>query len=407
MAEIVKEVSEQLKEILPALIGAKNILGDAAEDHKLVKDLADQIKNLQASVIDMGKNVVELGKRKIYVKSSGMSDEAKIDFAKWIIACYKFRKTGSADYHKTMKEMVDKYRAEGKGSLQEGTDSEGGYLVPDMFRDQIWRTAEQASVVMRLATKVPLTPGYKLPIISLSSSVTVDWVDEEGTITESDPVFAKSTVSAKKLAAYSVISNELLEDEEVGLSDLLIQLFGEAVGAKIDNVGLQANGPVFMGVLRTSGVNLVTMTGGLGKFSEITADYLSDAISLIKAPNLAGAKFFFHRTILNHIRKLKDTTNQYIWAPPVQGEPGTIWGYPYEVCEQMPSNSDSAVNTPFIFFGNLKNYLVGTKGEMTVKISDIPKILTDQSIIVIRKRIAMAAGLAEAFAVIKTANVDS
>lgn len=403
----IKEVSEQLKEILPALIGAKTILGDAAEDHKLVKDLAAQIQNLQASVIDMGKNVVELGKKKIYVKGTGMSDEAKLDFAKWIIACYKHQKSPSSDSQKTLKEMVDKYRIEGKTALQEGTDAAGGYLVPDMFRDQIWRTVEQASVVMRLGTKVPLTPGYKLPIISLSSGVTVDWVDEEGTITESDPVFAKNTVNAKKLAAYSKISNELLEDEEVGLADLLIQLFGEAVGTKIDNVGLQANGPVFMGVLRTSGVNLVTMTGGLGKFSEITADYLSDAISLIKAPNLAGAKFFMHRTILNHIRKLKDTTNNYIWAPPVQGEPGTIWGYPYEVCEQMPSNSDSAVNTPFIFFGNMKNYLIGTKGEMTIKISDIPNVLTDQTIVVIRKRIAMAAGLPEAFAVIKTANVDS
>jgi HK97 family phage major capsid protein len=73
----------------------------------------------------------------------------------------------------------------------------------------------------------------------------------------------------------------------------------------------------------------------------------------------------------------------------------------------MPSSSDTAVNTPFMFFGNLKNYCVGLKRDLQLKISDIPLILNDESIVVMTYRHALGAALPAGFVVIKTANVDS
>lgn len=408
MSENFQELSEQLKEILPSLVNAKQILGEAAEDHKEVKDLKEKLGKLEGTITDIGSNVVELGKKRIYVQPSGLDTDQKVAFAKWITSLYKMRQHPTESGLKLLRDYNKQFRIDTKETMTEKTDIEGGYLVPDLFRDQIWRTVEQASVIMSGATKVPLTPGYKLPVLSISSGVSVDFVDEEGTVGASDPTFAKNTIEAKKLMAYTSMTNELLEDEEVGLVDLIVQLFGEAIGAKIDNVGFQSDGPQFMGILRTSGVNLTTMTGGLGKFTELTADYLIDAASKLKAPNTAGAKWYLHRTILAVIKKLKDVTSgQYLFQSIGAGEPNTIWGFPYVVCEQMPASTDTAVNTPFIFLGNLKNYLIGTKGEMTVKISDIPYITTDKSIIVFRRRIALGAGLPEAFSVIKTAASDS
>jgi HK97 family phage major capsid protein len=401
-----EDVTKQLKKILPALLKAKKILNASKDNIAVVKEMDSRIKNIEGSIITLDKKYVQLGKKRVEVKASGLSKDEKIDFAKFMISIFKVQKRGSTNekYHKAIKEIYEKYPCK---ALQEGTDSEGGYLVPELFLDTIWRAAEQASIALKDAMIMPLTTGYKLPVLSLSSGVSVSWVNEEGAVPSSDPAFAKASVEAKKLMAYTRLSNELLEDEEVGLTDLLVTLYGEAIGAEIDNQAFNGTGSPFTGVLQASGTNSVTMAVGEGKFSDVDADDLSDMISLIKPSVLAGAKYYMHRTIFNHVRKLKTTTGEYIYQMPAGDVPATIWGYPFELAEQMPANSASAVDTPFIFFGNMKFFLIGTKGAMTVKTTDILNLLTDQTDIVVRRRLAEVVALASAFTILKTNAVDS
>ena len=59
-----------------------------------------------------------------------------------------------------------------------------------------------------------------------------------------------------------------------------------------------------------------------------------------------------NRKTLAKVRKLKDTTGNYLWQPSLQaGQPSTLLGYPcYEVAE-MP---DVAANALAIAFGDMK-----------------------------------------------------
>lgn len=408
-------LTKQLKEeVLPGLLASKGVLEGAVKTAEDVKAMNEQIKSLQGNLLEMNRTVMELGKKRIITNATGdLDDEAKIEFARYLVNMNRMRKNPNEQSMKIIRDIQKRYSTGKAADLQEGTDSEGGYWVPTMFSNKIWRIAEQASIALQMCMKVPLTSGYKLPILAETSGVTVVFGAEEASFTQTNPVPEQSTVSASKMNGYTVMSNELLEDEEIGLIDYLVMLFGEAMGAKTDsvlwNANAEASNGAFYGILKKSGVNTVTMTGGNGSFTKVTGDNLSSMISKIKSPALVNAKFFMHRTVFHYIRTLKKNSeaNNYAYQD-IGGSPvGTIWGYPVVLSEQMPSTSDDAVSTPFMVFGNLAYYLIGTKGEMTIKISDIPKILTDQTVMVARKRLAMGCAVPSAFCILKTSPVNS
>jgi len=77
---------------------------------------------------------------------------------------------------------------------------------------------------------------------------------------------------------------------------------------------------------------------------------------------LANGKYFMHRSVRSIIRKLKDNEGRYIYQEPGGSEPATLWNKPVVLVEAMPAAGDSAEDTPFVVFGDLKKaYYLGTK----------------------------------------------
>ena len=71
-------------------------------------------------------------------------------------------------------------------ALQIGTDSEGGYLVPDEYERTLVQGLEEENVLRTLCTVIQTSSGdRKIPIVA--SHGTASWVDEEGAIPESEP----------------------------------------------------------------------------------------------------------------------------------------------------------------------------------------------------------------------------
>jgi len=400
---------KQLKELLPYIINFKSILGDAVKNESAVRDLKSQLKNLEGNITNLSSKVIKLGNKNITIRPTGWSNEKKEDFATMF---KNIAKRGNPDYIDNAKynaeilKIQDKYKDD-KAALNTGTDSQGGYLIPSAFTDEVQRVAEDNSLILQKGRKVPMTIGNELPILSLLTGTTIAWVAEAGAVPQVEPTFAENRIKAQKLASYSLMSNEFLEDEVVGITDLLVTLFGEDMGAEIDNQAFQGTGAgvasqePFTGILNTVGVNAETMTGT--GFSSITFDNLTNAIALLKRSSLNGAQFVMHRTIENVLKKLKDSNGQYIWSPAAVGSPATMWGYPYDVNDQMPALTDTAAATGFIIFGNLKNFQYGVKAEMSVRVATELKMLNDQTILMVRKRMAMGTALPAAFSIIKTA----
>ena len=115
---------------------------------------------------------------KAEVKTGRASDEYKLNF--WNAMRTKYPNTAIVN------------------ALQVGTDTEGGFLVPDEFEHTLIQRLEEENFFRRIATVIQTNSGdRKIPIVA--SKGTASWIDEEGLYPESDDAFGQITLSAYKL----------------------------------------------------------------------------------------------------------------------------------------------------------------------------------------------------------------
>lgn len=364
------------------------------------KTLQDSIAAaVEAKMEEKGINKIE---KKIFGAAKeveGLEGKAKV--AKFIKAL--FARDGEA-----VKAIV------GKG-MTEGTAADGGYLVPEEFRAEIVRIAEDFGIFRRLARVIPMRRDT-LNLPKVTSSVTVSWPGEATAGTASQPVLGQVQLLSKTLVGITPISNELLEDADVDVVELLSELFAEAIAGEEDNQGFSGSGAPFTGVLAVAGTNLVTMVGGDTSFDDISADYLRDLITKVKVSTLSGAGFFMHPEVWARVQKIKENSqhiasfaNPLITkdAPNGAGVAGYIWGKPVYLTEKITGTD--AVATKFVVFGNLKYAYLGDRKQVTMTISEHATIgaanmfESNMSALRVTERVGIVIALPSAFSILKTA----
>lgn len=116
-------------------------------------------------------------------------------------------------------------------ALEEGTDSEGGYLVPDEFERTLVEALEEQNIFRSLAHVIQTSSGdRKIPVVA--SKGTASWVDEEGSIPESDDSFSQVSIGAYKLGTMIKVSEELLNDSVFDLESYISREFARRIGNK-------------------------------------------------------------------------------------------------------------------------------------------------------------------------------
>jgi len=291
-----------------------------------------------------------------------------------------------------------------------------GYLIPTELQKEILRIAAGEYGVARKEMRyLPFTgPGNTRQIPTLGTSVSVSWVNESSEKPGVQPLFGLVNQTLKKLAAIVPLTEELLEDSAINLTQLIATLFAEAISKAEDDAFFAGTGSPWTGILNNGSVNVVNMGTGEG-FSAMTADDLLDMIDKTPSGMLQGSKFYMNRTILSVIRKLKDTSNQYIYQNPGGGLPATVWNYPVVTCDAFPGITATAASKTFVLFGNLqKAAVLGDKQEMRVMLLDQATItdtdgqtvinLAQQDMIGIRvvERVGYVLALPTAVTVLKT-----
>lgn len=304
-------------------------------------------------------------------------------------------------------------------SMTEGTDSSGGFLVPEEFAAEVFRVVEDFGLIPKLAMKFPMT-GDTLNVPRLSSSVSVYWPGETGAGTVSQPVFEAVVLAAKTLMGITPMSNELLADANVSVVDLLTTLFAEAIAGELDNQGFNGVGAPFTGILTDTGVTVYQPATGNSTFTLCsTPDNARTLLSKIKPWSLQGAAFVMHRTVWALFQTTKastggnyfiSTNNPVLSGIAGQGFPlamaGTMWGYPVYLSDKMPTST--AVSTKYVIFGNLGHMFMGTRADISVTISQdatvgsVNLFAQNMSAVRVITRCAIAVGLPTAFAVLET-----
>ena len=248
-------------------------------------------------------------------------------------------------------------------ALQEGTDSEGGYLVPDEFERTLVEALEEENVFRTLAHVIRTSSGdRKIPVVASKGSAS--WVDEEGAYQESDDAFSQVSIGAYKLGTMIKVSEELLADSVFDLEAYISKEFARRIGAREEESFFNGDGKGKpLGILAATGGAEVGVTAASA--TAITADEVIDLFYSLKAPYRKNAVWLLNDATVKQIRKLKDTTGQYLWQPSlVAGTPDTILGRPVKTSAFMPT---AAAGAKTIAFGDFKYYWIADRQGRTFK----------------------------------------
>lgn len=245
--------------------------------------------------------------------------------------------------------------------LSEGTDADGGYLVPEEFEHQIVTALDEANVIRSLAKVITTQNERKIPVATGHS--TAQWTAENAAYTESNPTFGQKQIDAFKLTDLVRVSTELLQDSAFDLEDYIAKEFARAFGIAEEQafcVGTGTNQPtgIFTANGGTVGVTSASATA-------ITVDEVLNLVYALKSPYRRNAKFLMNDATVSLLRKLKDQNGAYLWQPSVQaGQPDRLLGYEIHTSPYVPT---VAANAFAIAFGDFDNYWIADRAGKTVQ----------------------------------------
>ena len=243
-----------------------------------------------------------------------------------------------------------------ENALQVGTDSEGGYLVPDEFEHTLVEALEEENFFRSIATVIRTSSGdRKIPVAATKG--TASWIDEEGAYPESDDSFGQVSIGAYKVATMLKVSDELLNDSVFDLEAYISKEFGRRIGAKEEEAFFTGDGkgkPT--GIFNAAGG---ASDGVTTAAANITFDDVMDLFYALKSPYRRKAVWVLNDTTVKALRKLKDNNGNYIWQPSVQaGQPDMILNRPYHTSAYVP---EVAAGAKVMAFGDFSYYWIADR----------------------------------------------
>lgn len=247
------------------------------------------------------------------------------------------------------------------------TGSIGGYAVPEGFLNEIEREMLFFGSMMEVARVIRTSTGNPLPWPTVDdTSNTGRLIAENTTVTQTDVSFGQKQLNAFLYSSDAVlVPYTLMQDEAIGLEDLLASLLGERLG-RIENTHWTTG----TGTGQPEGIttNVTTgKTGATGQTATVTSDDLIDLIhsvdrayrqmGRVAGGAARGPRFMMHDLSLAIVRKLKDGEGRPIYQfSDREGEPDRLHGYPVSINNDVPQ---MAADAKSILFGDFfRGYII-------------------------------------------------
>lgn len=266
------------------------------------------------------------------------------------------KKGRAADVYKAA--MLDALRSGFKrvsNVLQEGVDTDGGYLVPEEYDNRLIDVLGEENIMRDLSTVITTSGEHKINIAATKPAAS--WIEEGGQLSFGDATFDQILLDSHKLHVAIRVTEELLYDNAFGLENYIITQFGKALANAEEDAFLNGDGvgkP--LGLFAASGGGQIAET----LTASIKADDIINLVYALKRPYRKEASFIMNDKNIAAIRKLKDNNGAYIWQPSAQaGEPDRLFGYPVHTSAYAPEDA--------IAFGDYKYYNIGDRGTRSFK----------------------------------------
>jgi HK97 family phage major capsid protein len=250
----------------------------------------------------------------------------------------------------------------------------------DMYRQIVEKLYDPVTLVGQVA-RVSIDGDKKIPIGgTLPAS---NFVTEAGAITATDPTFsAQITVDPKKVVTRNTVSIEALADA-VGNPDMqgyIMRQQATSMNILLEKAMVQGgvSNAWTSGLMDAPHSASQKITGG-AKYANLTGDNLIDCAHAVKPQYRTGKfRWILDDDALKNIRKLKLASSgagdrEYLWKVGdsqdlTGGIPGTIYGIPYIISQQIDQTKIATDNKTRVMVGNLDYATLFERQGMTMMV---------------------------------------
>lgn len=269
-------------------------------------------------------------------------------------------------------------RRELRAGLDVGTSGAGQETIPRGFLAELDRKLLAFGGPRAVCNVIRTASGNTIDVPKVDDTSNTGVLLAEATTigTSVDPTFSAVTLGAYKYSSKAVlVSAEILQDSAFNMATLIASLLGERLGRIMgaqNTTGTGSSQPQGIVTGSAAGVTAASATA-------IASDEVFGLIhSVDPAYRMSGAcGFMMNDNVLLMIRKLKDTTNQYLWQPGLsQGTPDRLLGYPVTINQHMdltPATTDKVM-----LFGDFSHFTIRDVAEIRFRRLDERYADTDQ-----------------------------
>ena len=252
----------------------------------------------------------------------------------------------------------------------EGSNSAGGFAVPEVLDTQIIRLRDQYGVFPANARRTVMSTDVTYRV-RVNDALSVAFVGEAQAASESDLTFTRVDLVAKKLGCMSYISNELSEDAAINIADAFVEDAALAIAKRVDQCGFIGDGTSTYGgfvgctskltglsgtIANIAGLQVATGTGYATSFNSMVKADFARTVGRAPAYALASgrakwymASSFYHGVYLPLVSGQVTNYGDILNGAPVM----RCEGYPVVLTEVLPQFGQPAVSTVVALFGDL------------------------------------------------------
>ncbi len=240
-------------------------------------------------------------------------------------------------------------------ALEAGTDSEGGYAVPEVLNSTMIVPMRNKSI-LRLAgaNVIPVRGTNSFKTNKIGFGAANDLVAEEGSFSENDPSLGQVEHVPYKNGHITKHSDELDEDSAWDVYNTMIAPNTSVVMSARENIwfttGTGSGQP--QGII-TGAANGVTADAT----SAVTVDELIDLQESVDDLYQDGCVWMFNQTTRAALRKLAASDDRLLWNEGniAAGIPQTLFGRPVRINNNV---ADMGASAKPILYGNLAYYFI-------------------------------------------------
>jgi HK97 family phage major capsid protein len=267
-----------------------------------------------------------------------------------------------------------------KKAMTEGSNPDGGYLVPAVMRDGIQERLRRTSPVRSVANVVSIGSN-RYEMLVERGDAGFEWAGE--TTTRSDtatPDFNKISIDVHELSALPKVSQRTLDDVAFDLGGYLTRYVANRfqraeAGAYVvgDGVSKPRGFTTYTTAAtaddaRGAGQLEHVATGTSGGFDASNpADKLIDVIHALQPAYRAGAVWMAKSSTAATMAKFKDGQGNYLLQNVMNGNGGftpRVLSYPLAEAEDMPALAAGSLSLAFGNFG--EGYTIVDNGAVTI-----------------------------------------